>query len=392
MIDLEIKNKIDCMGCHGCANICPQNCIEMLKDLEGFWYPKVNYTQCIKCRKCIEVCPIINKTRVVNNPTAYACLNTDEETRMDSSSGGIFSLIAEQVLAENGIVFGVEFDDQFNVIHGETENKNELDKFRGSKYVQSEISFTYRKVKDYLVQDRTVLFTGTPCQVSGLCSYLKRPYDNLLCLDNICHGVPSPKVWQKYLAYRERIANSITQRVNFREKASGWKKYSVNFLFENKMEYKKHLREDLYMQAFLKDICLRPSCHECEFKSLHRESDITLGDFWGIQNILPEMDDDKGTSLIFINSKKGRTIFNLIKPNLLYKEVDINQAVTFNSAAIKSVKCHPQREQFFADLDILEFDELTKKYCRTKLYKRFKNKIISIGKKLLKRKNNLNIF
>lgn len=385
MIDLEIKNKKECMGCHACSNICPKSCISMDYDEEGFWYPNVNYNECIRCGKCIKVCPIINKTKVDNNPKAYACINNDESIRLKSSSGGMFSLVAEQVLDCRGVVFGAGFNEEFKVVHSYIDNMKDIEQFRGSKYVQSNIGDTYSQVKNFLKQERNVLFTGTPCQISGLKSYLGKSYDNLFCIDIVCHGVPSPKVWDKYVDFREKEAGSAPQRISFRIKDKGWKRYSVSFLFKNDTEYTKNLQEDLYMKAFLKNVCLRPSCYACEFKSLHRQSDLTLADFWGIQNVLPEMDDDKGTSLLFVNSGRGQEMLEKIKGKITYEEVDINQAVSFNSAAIKSVEYNPKREDFFSKLDYLEFDELVRKYCTDRLSVRVKRKVVIVGKAVLKK-------
>lgn len=391
MIDLKIEDKKDCMGCHACSNICPQDCISMDIDNEGFWYPKVDYDKCIKCNQCVKVCPIINKKIVKNEPSAYACINKDEAIRLESSSGGIFTLIAEQVIDDGGVVFGAGFDENFKVMHSYIETKEELEKLRGSKYVQSKIGDTYKYVKDFLQQGRTVLFSGTPCQISGLKSYLGQAYENLFCIDIVCHGVPSPKVWDKYISYREDIAGSQAQRIAFRLKNEGWKRYSVLFLFKNNTEYIQNQRKDLYMRAFLKNVCLRPSCYKCEFKSLHRQSDITLADFWGIQKMLAEMDDDKGTSLIFVNSKNGQLMLDKIKGDILYKEVDINQAVSYNSAAIKSVEYSPKREGFFKELDQLDFDKLVKKYCTDKLGVRIKRKTKSVIRLILQKTGTINL-
>lgn len=188
----------------------------------------------------------------------------------------------------------------------------------------------------------------------------------MITIDIICHGVPSPDVWSKYVKFRENEVGSPVKKINFRQKDEGWKRYSVSFLYRNNTEYRQNLRKDLYMRAFLKDVCLRPSCYRCNFKTLNRQSDITLADFWGIQNILPEMDDDKGTSLIFINSHIGRDIINEIFDKMTYKEVDIHQAIKYNSAAITPAKPNINREKFFADRNSLPFDILVKKYCTDK--------------------------
>lgn len=381
---ITINNKKDCMGCYACSNICPQNCISMKDDNEGFWYPQVENDKCINCGLCIKACPIINKTTLENEPYAYACMNKDEAIRLESSSGGLFTIIAEQIIDQWGVVFGARFDDRFSVIHSYVETKEELYKFRGSKYVQSKIGDTYKQVKHFLDQGKEVLFAGTPCQIGGLNSYLGKSYDNLFCIDIICHGVPSPIVWQKYIACQENHAGASTRRIAFRHKKEGWKRYSVSFLFQNNIEYHQTLDKDLYMKAFLKNICLRPSCYDCEFKTLHRQSDITLGDFWGIENVVPEMDDDKGTSLIFVNSPKGQSMLEEIRDRISCKEVDINQAVSYNSAAINSVEYNPKRDCFFLDLGKSDFERLLRKYCSDRLLVEIKRKVKSVVQALLK--------
>lgn len=384
MIDLKNKDKKNCTGCYACSSICPYHCIAMEVDSEGFWYPKVDRDKCVECKMCINVCPTINKIKIERNPIAYACINKDENVRFQSSSGGIFTLIAEKVIDNGGIVFGVEFDKEFKVVHNYIENKESLYKFRGSKYLQSIIGESYRKVKEFLDEGREVLFSGTPCQIGGLKAYLGKQYKNLFCIDIICHGVPSPKVWKKYITYHENIVNSQIRKVNFRSKCEGWKRYAISLLFENGVKYVQTFNKDLYMTAFLRDICLRPSCYTCEFKTLHRQSDITLADFWGIQNILPKLDDDKGTSLVFINSSNGQYMFDQIKNNMLYREVDIESAVFYNSSAIQPAKYNNKRDSFFEELDKLPFDELINKYCTDNIFVRIKRKVIS-GIKFLKR-------
>lgn len=377
LIDTIIKKK-DCVGCYACENICPINCVSMTTDEEGFWYPRVNNSKCVRCRKCIEACPTVNNKTIKNEPVAYACINKNEVIRLESSSGGIFTLIAEEIIDNNGIVFGAEFNEKFEVVHGYIDSKEDIKKFRGSKYVQSKIGDTYTQAKQLLNSGKEVLFTGTPCQIAGLKAFLGKHYKNLLCVDFICHGVPSPKVWERYVEYRKKIAKSSVQRIAFRQKNEGWKRFSVLFLFKNGTEYRKNFRQDLYMKAFLKDICLRPSCYDCKFKTLHRDSDITLADFWGIEKILPDMDDDKGTSLIFINSKAGQTMFDKIKDKMFFKEVDIKEAIKYNVSAIRSVNLNPKRNEFFSKIDDEPIDRLIKKCCKEKLRIRLIGKIKSM--------------
>lgn len=380
---IEIIKKQDCSGCHACYNVCPVNCITMIGDKEGFLYPKVDDTKCINCGLCEKVCPILNKEKIQNEPHAYACLNKDERIRMESSSGGIFTLLAEQVIDDGGVVFGAIFYKKFAVIHSYVESKEELSKLRGSKYVQSIIGNTYKQAKGFLTQGRKVLFTGTPCQIGGLKSYLGQFYGNLICIDIVCHGVPSPDVWHKYVEYREEKAGFSTQRIAFRRKDEGWKRYSVSFLFKNNTEYRQTHDKDLYMKSFLKNICLRPSCYECEFKSIHRKSDITLADFWGIQNVLLKMDDDKGTSLIFVNSDIGKSIIEQIRDKIICEEVDISEAVKYNLAVVKSATYNSKRIDFLNDLNTYSFDKLVKKYCADKSLLRVKRKIKALVRSIL---------
>lgn len=372
---IRIEDKQICTGCYACLNICPEQCVSMNNDNEGFWYPVVDNERCIDCGLCVKVCPIINRVEYENKPITYACINNREDIRLESSSGGIFTLIAEQIIACGGIVFGARFDDNFNVIHDYVDTKEGLQKFRGSKYLQSRIGETFKEVEKQLEKGRKVLFSGTPCQIAGLKSFLDKPNDSLFTVDIICHGVPSPLVWQKYIEYREAIAGSKARRIAFRRKDEGWKLYSISFIFENDKEYIQTYKSDLYMRAFLKDICLRPSCYNCQFKTLNRDSDITLADFWGIQNILPEMDDNKGTSLLFVNSKKGLGMFEEIKGNIISKKVDINEAVSYNLAAVRSSRYNPKREDFFREIDKLPFEQLINKYCSNSVLIRIKRKI-----------------
>jgi coenzyme F420-reducing hydrogenase beta subunit len=315
------------------------------------------------------------KAEVKNDPQAYACRNKDESVRLLSSSGGLFTLIAGQIISNRGVVFGASFNHDFTVSHSYVETMENLEGLRGSKYVQSKIGDTYKQIKGFLSQGQLVLFSGTPCQIGGLKAYLQNDYEKLFCVDIICHGVPSPEVWQKYVAYREKRAKSPTRRISFRRKDEGWKRFSVSFSFENNTEYLQTLDKDLYMQAFLRDICLRPSCHACNFKTLHRQSDITLADFWGIQHILPEMDDDKGTSLLLLNSNSGKKMFECIKNQIVYQEVVMSHAIAYNQPAIKSALQNPKRKTFFKELDQMAFDKLVSRHCTDTAIVRAKKRV-----------------
>ncbi|MFI3325747.1 MAG: Coenzyme F420 hydrogenase/dehydrogenase, beta subunit C-terminal domain [Clostridia bacterium] len=364
---IKITDKTKCSGCHACSNICPKGCIEMKTDAEGFWYPYVNEDNCINCNLCEKVCPVINENHndIKTNTDTYAAFNNNEEIRMKSSSGGVFTLIAENVIKQNGVVFGACFDDNFNVVHDYAETIDDLEKFRGSKYVQSKIGDTYKRAKEFLDNGRLVLFTGTPCQIGGIYAYLRKEYENLITQDIICHGVPSPKVWNKYVNFREKMACDEVKFISFRNKDNGWKNYNILFEFSRENKYIQIANKDMWSKVFLGHVSLRPSCFDCNFKNINRQSDITLADFWGIQNVMPEMDDDKGTSLLIINSDKGKNIFKEIEHQISYKKADLQVAIKHNPSMIKSVGYNTKRDDFLRDIDTMSFDKCVKKYCES---------------------------
>lgn len=368
---INIIDKQNCCGCHACNNICPQKCIMMQSDNEGFWYPLVEMDKCSDCGLCDGVCPVTIRDVSMHSPVAYACINKNAKIREQSSSGGIFTVIAERVLFDKGVVFGAGFDDEFNVVHSWTDSLDGLGKYRGSKYVQSRIGDTYKQVDEFLKQGRTVLFSGTPCQIAALKSYLDKDYSDLICLDIICHGVPSPLVWQRYKLQMEEIHQAKASRIDFRRKNGSWKLFSVSLTFDNGTEYIRPMNGDLFMQGFLQDLYLRPSCYACNFKSLNRQGDITLADFWGIEQVLPSLDDDKGTSLVLVNSSKGAKIFSAIEDNMRCEKVDVDKSLSFNSAALNSVVCCPKRDHFFEELEnTSDIIQLIAKYTSVSFSKR----------------------
>ena len=375
---IAIDSKASCSGCYACASICTRSCIEMIMDEEGFWYPKIDTVSCSNCELCEKVCPIIHKWKPDDNHStiAYAAINKNEEIRLQSSSGGIFTLLAAEIIKQDGVVFGASFSDDFKAVkHIYIDNIEDLDKLRGSKYVQSEIGYTYKQAKKFLDNGRKVLFTGTPCQIGGLYSFLRKNYDNLVTQDLICHGVPSPMVWKKHVEEREQIAVSRTQRIFFRNKKYGWKMFSVIFEFVNNTTYIKRLNEDVFMRAFLSNSCLRPSCYSCSFKSVQRQADITLADFWGIQDIVPGMDDDKGTSLVLIHSPKGKLLFDAIYEQIAFNHVSCDEAIKYNSAAIKSCNHFTKREEFFRDVNKIGVSFAVRKNINNSRYVKLKESL-----------------
>lgn len=382
---IVIKDKKDCSGCHGCYSICPTKAIEMKTDHEGFWFPEVDYDKCIKCGMCIKVCPIINNKTIENDPKAYAMINKDDKVRLDSSSGGIFTLLAEYIIENKGVVFGAAFNNDMEVNHIKVSKKEDLAKLRGSKYVQSKIGETYKECLEELKKDKLVLFTGTPCQIEGLLGYLQKDYKNLYTQDNVCHGVPSPKVWKIYLDKVGKHHNGKPIKVNFRKKTTGWLTYSLCIDYANsKNEVKR--ADDTYFKAFLSDISLRDSCFDCKAKKYNRLSDITLADYWGVQNLEPEMHDGKGTSLVIINSKKGNELFNKIKNKTKNKETNMDEAIKkYNPVFIKSVPKPKNRDKFLKDVNIDNFDELVIKYSKKTIVVRMTDKLKRVVKRVIGR-------
>lgn len=379
---ISISEKSTCCGCNACAQNCPKQCITMQKDEEGFLYPSVNEKTCIRCDLCNRVCPI-NKQAIQNmrKPLAYAAYALKKEIRLQSSSGGIFTLLAEYVLDQNGVVFGAAYDDNWMVHHICIEDKNELWKLRGSKYLQSRVEDTYKIAKKALVEGKMVLYSGVACQISGLKSFLGKEYDNLVTVDVLCHGVPTPKLWEKYIRQHMQQQSSCLKAVSFREKNLGWKRFSMKLVFENQSVYTRPFTQDDFMKLFLKNICLRPSCYDCRFKGINRESDLTIGDFWGIENVLPDMDDDQGTSVVLIQSEKGQQIFKELSKKMRTKEIDVEIALPITAESRHSVAEHPKRKVFFEKIDRWSIDKcmkLLKPSVKTRIARKIKR---VIGKK-----------
>jgi coenzyme F420-reducing hydrogenase beta subunit len=380
-----------CTGCHACFSACPTNAISICRDYAGFLYPTINQELCVDCNLCVRICPINKIARSDTNnsalPKAFACINADGLIRYESSSGGAFTAFAEEILSNGGVVFGARFDPEFNVVHDYTETIEGLSKFRGSKYVESSIGLTLKIAKQFLQEGRLVLFSGTPCQIEGLLSFLGKEYQNLITIDLICHGVPSPMIWAKYIRYRNKQYKSTPERVSFRDKRLGWKLFSLSIEYQNMRKYSKSLNDDLYMQLFLNNVCLRESCYKCKFKVLHRKSDITIADFWGIERKNPELFDNRGTSLLLIHSSKGYELTKLISNKVHLVDMDLGEAISNNMNAIKSAQKPIGRIWLPRYISYHNFTLVGIMLRNFKLAKRFKSKAIDIFQRLMKANN-----
>lgn len=332
-----------CTGCTACSSVCPKGCISIIVREDGFQYPVINTDRCIECKLCERVCPVLNSQPTSHTPKAYAAYARNVQTRLSSSSGGIFSELSRLILSKGGAVYGAAYDESFRVIHTCAEDENDLASLRGAKYAQSNLDGVFPDIKKRLKQDQTVLFAGTPCQIAGLKAFLQSEYDNLITVDFICHGVSSPMVWEKFVSHM--AASGSIRNINLRAKDTGWRHYR----YSNRFEYEDgHVElitsgNSLFMKLFTSDYINRLSCETCRFKGYGRQSDLTLGDFWGIWDIDPEMDDDQGTSVVLVQSKTGQALWGKICDRIVFKEVTLDKASLQNRSILESSIAKPDR-------------------------------------------------
>lgn len=368
-IDKSVKTTVDvnmCTGCTACMSVCPEECIIMKSDEEGFKHPKVSKSDCSNCGMCSRACPVLEKQKQNEVLRVAAAKNKDDAVRLSSSSGGVFTLLAEQVIKSGGVVFGAAINKRMQVVHTYTESIDGLKQFRGSKYVQSDMGECFTQAEEFLKLGRRVLFSGTPCQIGGLIGFLRKPYDNLLTVDCICMGVPTPKVWELYSNARVEDANAPATEISFRSKQTGWSNYSFSMTFNNGTLYSKTHKEDAYMRCFGKLVFIRPSCHQCVFKNLTNKSDITLGDYWGVATRFKTFDDNRGISLVLLNSQKGADRFSEIEDRLIVMESDVKHAMDTHRSLVESIPPSKKRDAFFKMLesDKMDIDTLLNKYSR----------------------------
>lgn len=369
---IKLNDKSDCCGCSACYSICSHHAIKFEEDQEGFFYPVFNQNLCVDCGLCEKVCPVIHyKTESKNgNPIIYSAINNNVEQYMQSSSGGLFILLCEYIISKGGIVCGAIYDKNFVVKHSFAKTLDECRAFQGSKYVQSDIRGIYSKIKTILKDNVPVLFSGTPCQVAGLKLYLRKNYDNLYTVDLICHGVPSPLMFKDYLNF-VRGKNEILH-INMKSKSKK-KGTTIRFDFLNGKYVRQTIKTDLWNKLYFGGFIVRPSCHNCQFTHFNRVGDITIGDSWGINKYYPNFHADKMTSLLFVNTHKGRFLYDRISNQI--DKIEITKEESRQPQLQYPTKKSLERETFWKDYIKYGFNYVIKKYLKFNRYEMFKNQL-----------------
>lgn len=373
---IEIKDKTKCCGCSACMSVCPKSCITMEHDEEGFLYPVTDLNLCIGCNACNRVCPM-PKDEIANKPfdgsKAYAAFSINKDILLGSSSGGIFSLLASKIIKRGGAVFGAAWENDI-IRHIRIDTLGELSSLRGSKYVQSDVNSTFREVKELLKKGLPVLYSGTPCEIGGLKSYIKKDYGLLTTVEVACHGAPSPKVLSLYLDNLKSKYSAKNPKLNFRSKVKGWSDYHVDAYDGKRLLFSQNHKHNIYMRGFLHELFSRPSCHECPFKGNYSKADITLADFWGIETVSPDFPYSSGASLVIVNSKIGADLWQAVNDEIQSQPIELTVALCHNGSLLKSENPHPERKYFFQrlskDKDVTELIERCikmRKITRTKL-------------------------
>ena len=375
---IEIKKQNDCSGCAACANVCPSKAITLVPDESGFLYPNIDVSKCVDCSLCNSVCQIeLKAQREEYKQEFFALVNNNDKHLKKSSSGGAFLAVAEYVFDNGGVVVGCTFDKELKAVHTVTYNLAEcIEKLCGSKYVQSEIKYTYGEVKQLLKSGKLVLYVGTPCQIEGLLLFLKNKPANLITMDLICHGVSSPLLWKKHKEYLESKIHKTINKYYFRsKKREGWSLYYYYYYGKNRCKHGSSFLDRYYLD-FLKGVNYRESCYICRYANLNRVGDITVGDFWGAENYIDGIDLNSGVSLVIINSSVGNEIINRIKDNVWLQKVSMENAVKENQNLVRPTVRPKEREKYYSEC----FSDLKKwetEYVKTKRWKKenFKSKI-----------------
>lgn len=337
-----------CVGCTACVNVCPRNCVKMEMDEEGFYYPVIDREKCVNCGMCYKSCPTVYVKRQKKYPITLGMINRSNEIRNMSSSGGVFYSLAQFFLKSGGTVCGATLDDKMYVKHILIDKENQIGRLIRSKYVQSDLGECYSLIKRLLVQKKKVLFVGTPCQVYGLHTFLKQEYENLFSIDLICHGVPSPKIWREFVEDIESQRNAECQNISFRDRTlGGWGNFGMKIEFSDGSEYIDTQKQNAYMFGFLGGFIDRRSCYDCQFKSLSRCSDLTIGDFWCVDDYVERFNDNIGTSLVYVNTEKGQNLIKAVRNDFFIKKIIEEKFWTLNKAYGQSTLDIKNREKFY---------------------------------------------
>ena len=367
---INIQNKVDCCGCNACGDVCAHDAITFKTDIEGFWYPEVDKDKCTDCHLCEKVCPIINVKELHNDyetPLCYAAMHKNYEVRFDSTSGGLFSAFAEKIYRDGGYVGGAIWENDngiWNIRHFISNDKNDLPKLRSSKYGQSDATGIYKKIKELLKSGEKVLICSAPCQIAALKSFLRKDYDNLITIDFICRGVNSMKIWHKRDADYERDYGSKIVYKKEKNKELGWKNLTFKVKFADGQVRYEPRNVSISTRGYLKtNVFSRPSCYDCRFKGQQRNADITLADFWRIEKVDISMDDNLGTSLVMVHSKKGKDLLHSIQQKIKIVEIPYEQVADKNPMLLQSQPAPlVDRKAFYEDLDKGTFNDVANKY------------------------------
>lgn len=347
---IELRQPADCCGCGACRQVCPAGCITLSPDAEGFCYPHIDTRRCIGCRACERVCPLRSHAPREEAPAAFAVLAQDPALRESGSSGGVFAVLAQEMLRQGGAVFGAAVQPDGSVAHICVTDGAELPALLGSKYAQSDTGSCFQEARALLSQGRPVLFSGTPCQLYGLHAFLGREYETLLSVDTVCLGVPSPGLWDRYRREREALSGGRMTAVSFRHKGSfGWKNYALRMEFDGGDPYVCPHPQDPYLGCFGRLLSLRPACHTCPFKGQTRRSDLTLGDYWGISSLFADLDDDRGVSLVLTHTPRGQEWLSKVQDRLILRQAPLEHAEKTHPSLVRALPPHPRRAEFFAE-------------------------------------------